>query len=248
MELFFLLIGVGIFIETSYLTIRKILEKTPRVHGRRKVFVDTSALMDGRILEVAKTGFLSDDLLIPRSVIREMQLLADGKDSEKRVRARLGMEVASELERIVYFDTEIFDDSELGRELVDERLITLAKKYRGVILTCDYNLAKVAATERVEVLNVNDLALVLGNKRVSGEKIRVKIIEKGLNPGQGVGHLDDGTMVVVSGAEKYIGKETDVIFVRFLQTASGRMIFAELPAPSRRKATGRKSRSTKKRG
>ena len=126
--------------------------------------------------------------------------------------------------------------------LVDERLLLLAKENKGVILTCDYNLGKVAATENVEVLNVNDLAMVLGNKFRAGDRLRVKIVEKGHNPGQGVGHLKDGTMVVVDGAGNKIGQELDVDYVRFLQTSAGRMIFAEVPGSrhGRRKTVSRK--------
>jgi len=233
MELFILLAVLAILAETTYLTTKKVLEKNAKPRGHRKVYVDTSALIDGRILEVAKTGFLSDDFVIPRSVTRELQLLADGKDNVKRERARDGLDTVNELERVVYFNTEIFDDSYLGRMLVDERLLVLAKENKGVILTCDYNLGKVAATENVEVLNVNDLALVLGNKFRRGDRLRVKIIEKGSNPGQGVGHLHDGTMVVVDGAGNKIGQELDVDYVRFLQTSAGRMIFAEVPGGKR---------------
>ena len=228
MELFLLLLGVGVFTETTFLAVREI-RKNKKVAGRRKIYVDTSALIDGRILAVAKTGFFSDDLIIPRSVIRELQLLADGKDSEKRARARAGMDVVNELERVVYFNTEIYDDSEYGRELVDERLLKLAKANHGTILTCDFNLQKVAATENIEALNVNELAMVLANTLQQGDKFLVKIIEKGANPKQGVGHLADGTMVVIDGGEKWIGKEVDVEFIRFLQTSAGRIVFAKLP-------------------
>lgn len=227
MEWFFLLILLGIFGETSYLTLKN-ARKVKRASGRRKVFVDTSALMDGRILEVAETGFLSDDFFIPKSVTREMQLLADGKDNEKRTRARAGLETANALERVVYFNTEIYDDKKLGRMPVDERLLILAKEEGGVILTCDYNLAKVAETEGIEILNINDLAMVLANTMVRGDKFKIKITEKGSNPKQGVGHLADGTMVVVDRGEKMIGREVEVEFVRFLQTSAGRMIFAQL--------------------
>ncbi len=245
MELFILLAVLAVLTETTYLTTKKLLEKNVKPKGHRKVYVDTSALIDGRILEVAKTGFLSDDFVIPRSVTRELQLLADGKDMEKRKRARDGLDVANEMERVVYFNTEILDDSYLGRMLVDERLLLLAKENKGVILTCDYNLAKVAATENVEVLNINDLAMVLGNKFRAGDRLRVKITEKGHNPNQGVGHLKDGTMVVVDGASNKIGQELDVDYVRFLQTSAGRMIFAEVPGgkSSRRKAISRKRTS-----
>lgn len=244
MDLFILIMGLAIFTETTYLTVKKVLEKKVKPHGHRKVFVDTSALIDGRIVEVAKTGFLSDDFIIPRSVTRELQLLADGKDSMKRSRAREGLDAANEMERIVYFNTEIFNDEYLGKMLVDERLITLAKEQRGVILTCDYNLEKVAKTEGVEVLNINDLAIVLGNKFHQGDKFSIKIIGKGHNPGQGVGYSDDGTMVVVDRAERLIGEEVEVNFVRFLQTSSGRIVFAKL-AGRQRSATATGRRKTK---
>ncbi|MBQ3261442.1 TRAM domain-containing protein [Candidatus Saccharibacteria bacterium] len=240
MDLLFLLLAIGIFGETTFLTINSLTRKSPKASGRRKVYVDTSALMDGRIIEVGKTGFLADDFIVPKSVIREMQLLADGKDAEKRVRARLGLDNVSELERTVFFDTTILDDSELGKMPVDERLLVLARQNRGIILTCDYNLAKVAATEKIETLNVNDLALVLSSKLQQGDKLKIKITGKGSNPRQGVGHLADGTMVVVDNAEKLVGKEANVEFVRFLQTSAGRMAFAKLANRQFRESRGRK--------
>lgn len=223
MELVFLII---IFLETSFLT-AKSFKKTIGSSGKRKIYVDTSALMDGRILAVAKTGFISDDLIIPRSVIREMQTLADGKDSEKRMRARAGMDVVNELERIVYFNTEILQD-ELDHTPVDERLLELAKKSHGLILTNDYNLGKVAATEKIEVLNINDLAMTLRGDFMPGERTKIKILAEGSNPKQGVGYLPDGTMAVVDNASKMIGKEVEIEFVRSLQTSAGRMMFANL--------------------
>lgn len=235
MVLFILILTLGVFGETTFLTISRFSERTRKATGRRKVFVDTSALMDGRILDVARTGFLADDFLIPRSVTRELQLLADGKDNEKRTRARRGLEVVSELERVVYFNTEIFDDGKLGRMLVDERLITLAKEEKGVILTCDFNLIKVAETEGIETLNINDLALALSSEYHEGDKLKVVIVEKGSNPRQGVGHLGDGTMVVVDNGEKWLGKEVEVEFVKFLQTSAGRMAFAKIVSGKRQK-------------
>ena len=234
MDLFVFLVALGIFSETTYLTIRKLSEKKNRPRGRRKVYIDTSALIDGRILNVAKTGFLYDEFIIPRSVTRELQLLADGKDLLKRNRARDGLNQVNELERVEYVDTNILDDSQLGRMLVDERLITLAQENHGVILTCDYNLEKVAKTEGIQVLNINDLSITLENKYRQGDKLHIKIVEKGHNPGQGIGHLDDGTMVVVDGASDKIGKEIDATILKFHQTSSGRMIFAEVSGAKKR--------------
>jgi len=228
MELLIVVLLAVILAETTLLTAKTIRKadfsaKKPR----RKVFVDTSTLIDGRILAVAQAGFLGDEVLIPRSVIRELQLLADGSDAEKRARARRGMDVVNELERVVSADVEIFDD-ELDRTKVDERLIELAKEYRGVILTNDFNLGKVAATEHIEVINVNDLAGGLRSEYLPGEKLRLKITAKGANARQGVGYLKDGTMVVVDEAAKLVGKEAEVEFVRFLQTAAGKMMFGKL--------------------
>ena len=241
MELAFLIL---IFLETSFLTTRS-FKKSIGSSGKRKIFVDTSALMDGRILAVAKTGFIGDDLIIPRSVIREMQTLADGKDSEKRMRARAGMDVVNELERIVYFNTEILQD-ELNHTPVDERLLELAKKNHGLILTNDFNLGKVAATEKVEVLNINNLAMMLRGDFMPGERTKIKILAEGSNPKQGVGYLPDGTMAVVDNASKMIGKEVEIEFIRSLQTSAGRMMFANLVIPPYRMSVPSAPKSKKK--
>ncbi|MBP5656594.1 hypothetical protein J6X15_03355, partial [Candidatus Saccharibacteria bacterium] len=204
MDLFIYIILAGIFLETTALTVKTFTGKNGRINGtaRRKLFVDTSTLMDGRILSVAKAGFLGDDVLIPRSVIRELQLLADGSDADKRARARFGLDVANELERIELSHVEIFAD-EGDRVKVDERLIELAKEHHGIILTNDFNLTKVAATEHVDAININDLAQGLRSEYLPGDKLRVKIISVGSNPHQGVAYLPDGTMVVVDAAERY---------------------------------------------
>ena len=230
MELFIIILLACILGETTILLIKSSNRKLLNQNAKRKVYVDTCALMDGRILAVAQTGFIGDDIIIPRSVIRELQLLADGKDSEKRARARAGMDVVNELERVVHFNVEILQD-ELDRTPVDERLIELAKKNHGVILTVDYNLYKVAATEGIDTLNVNDLALVLRGEYLPGEKAVVKITAKGSNPNQGVGHLPDGTMVVVDNAASKTGQEIEIEFVRFIQTSAGRMMFAKIASP-----------------
>ena len=224
MEILILVIVLILLAETSIL-LAKSFKKSRQKSGRRKVYMDTSSLIDGRIVAVAQTGFIGDDILIPRSVIRELQLLADGKDSEKRALARRGMDNANELERVVYCNTTIIED-ELDRTPVDERLITLAKETGGLICTNDYNLNKVATTEHIDVLNVNDLALALTAGHNAGDRMKIKIIEKGDKRGQGVGHLENGTMVVVDRASKDIGKEINIEIVRTHQTSAGLMIFA----------------------
>lgn len=224
MELFILLILLIILAETSFLTIKKI---KPLRTGKRKIYIDTSALIDGRILNVARSGFLDGDIIVLRSVLRELQLLADGKDSEKRQRARSGLNIVSELERVININTEIFDDGE-GRKKVDEELLKFAKENKGAVLTLDYNLIKVAEAEKVETLNLNDLALAVRAEFLPGEKMQVKIIEKGSNRGQGVAYLPDGTMVVVDHAAKKIGKTVNVEFIKFHETSAGKMMFAKI--------------------
>ena len=232
-QIIILVILLIIFIETTIILFTKSLKKLVP-ESRRKVFVDTSSLMDGRILSVARTNFLGYDLVIPRSVIRELQLIADGKDDERRSRARFGLDVANELQRVVEVNVEIYQD-ELGRgDFVDERLIELAKKNRGLICTNDFNLNKVATAEGIDVLNINDLAMVLKGQYLQGEHIHVKITGTGSNKDQGVGHLQDGTMVVVDSAARLINSDIEVEITKYIQTSAGRMIFAKIPK-SRRK-------------
>lgn len=224
MEYLILFICLMIFGETTILVLKKYRQLS---NGYRKIYVDTSALIDGRILNIARTGFLNGDLIILKSVLRELQLLADGKDSDKRSRARAGLETVSELERVINANVEIIDDGD-GKKLVDDELLKFAKTNKGTILTLDYNLIKVAEAERVETLNINDLALAVRTEFLPGETIRLKITDRGANRGQGVGHLPDGTMVVVDKAANKLGKELTVEFVRFHETSAGKMIFAKI--------------------
>lgn len=224
MEIIILLVVLGILSETSYLVFAK---NKPLRSGRRRIYVDTSALIDGRILNIARTGFIDGDLIILKDVLLELQLLADGKDSEKRARARAGLEVASELERVVNINTEIVEEKTDSRK-VDEILLKLAKANKAAILTIDYNLIKVAEAEKIETLNVNDLSLAVRSEFLPGERMTLKITEKGSNRGQGVGHLADGTMVVVDRAANKVGRTIEVEFVKFHETSAGKMIFARL--------------------
>lgn len=227
MELFILVIVLLIFAETTVLFIKSGKKPFINTNQKRKVYIDTSALMDPRLSQVAETGFISDDLIIPRSVIHELQLLADGKDHDKRLRARAGLDMVRELERVVYFNLSIIDDA-LDYTPVDNRLLELAKANRGAILTNDYNLKKVAATDHIDAISLNELALVMRAEYLPGEHANVKILAAGSNQGQGVGYLRDGTMVVVDRASNYIGTEVEVEFVRLNQTAAGSMLFARL--------------------
>lgn len=227
MDFFILVFILIILAETTILVIKNSKKPLITTNQKRKIYVDTSALMDPRLLAVAETGFIGDDLIIPRSVTNELQLLADGKDSEKRTRARAGLDAVRALERVVYFDTTILDD-ELDHTPVDNRLLELAKANRGLILTNDFNLSKVAATEHIDTLNLNELALVLRNQYLPGEHAKLKVVGIGSNPHQGIAYLRDGTMVVIDHANDKNGQEVEVEFVRLNQTAAGSMMFAKL--------------------
>ena len=184
MEILILIITILILAETTFLIVKKY---KPLRNGARKIYVDTSVLIDGRILNIARTGFIDGDLIILKSVLRELQLLADGKDTDKRNLARTGLTNVAELERVIEVNTEIFDDGG-GAKKVDDELLKYAKENKGVVLTLDFNLIKVAEAEKIPTLNINDLELAVRTEYLPGQKIKIKITEKGSNRGQGVGH------------------------------------------------------------
>lgn len=228
MELFIIVVLLAIAAETTYLaatTLRK-----ERKTGLAPVFVDTSVLIDGRIIAIAESGFLTRPLYIPRSVVGELQFLADNADSEKRTRARHGLDIINQLQSIDAVKTIIFPDGVKADEGVDNRLLTLAKKHHGALCTIDYNLNKVAVVEGIQVLNVNELAKTLRMAYLPGEHSYIELTQKGNDQHQAVGHLEDGTMVVVEHANKLIGSTVEVEFIRSLQTAAGKMMFAKLVA------------------
>lgn len=230
MELLIIFILLLILGETSFLVFKN---RRPLSTKKRKIYIDTSALIDGRVLNVARAGFLDGDIIVLKSVLRELQLLADGKDSEKRARARAGLNIVSELERTLQVNTEILDDGE-GKKKVDDELLKFAKENHGVVLTIDYNLIKVAEAEKIPTLNINELALAVKTEFTPGDKADVKITEKGSNPGQGVGHLPSGVMVVVDNAASRVGETLPVKFVRLHETESGRIIFAKIARRKKR--------------
>lgn len=209
-----------------------LVAKLPRTAAFKKqtrpIFVDTSVLIDGRIISVAKSGFVGDPLVIPRSVVGELQFLADNADHEKRARARHGLDIVTELQAIPAVEVKILQDGSKADEGVDERLLKLAKQHGGAICTIDYNLNKVAVVEGITVLNINELAQTLRMAYLPGEKMLLELVQKGQDSHQGVGYLSDGTMVVVENAVKLIGKSVEIEFIRSLQTAAGKMMFARL--------------------
>jgi uncharacterized protein YacL len=218
---------LAVLAEVTYLVV-----KLPRQNLIRKqsrpILIDTSVLIDGRIISVAKSGFIGDTLVIPRSVVGELQFLADNADHDKRARARYGLDVVTELQNMPQVQVEVLQDGSKASEGVDERLLTLAKKYGAAICTIDYNLNKVAVVEGISVLNVNELAQSLRMAYLPGEKMLLEIVQKGQDSHQGVGYLTDGTMVVVEHANKMIGQSVEIEFIRSLQTAAGKMMFAKL--------------------
>ena len=234
---------------TLYLALK---QRTPRLKNTssRSVMLDSSALIDGRVVDVAKTGFLSGTLVVPSSVLREMQYLADNADSEKRSRARHGLDVVKELQQLPNTTVEILDDGLPGDGGVDERLVLLSKTHKSDLLTLDFNLNKVAAAEGIQVLNINELAQTLRMSYLPGEKRHITLVNKGQDKTQAVGYLEDGTMVVVENAGSQIGQSVEVEFTRALQTAAGKMLFAKKlgtdqarPQKSR-KPTAKKPRPT----
>ncbi|MBR2725799.1 TRAM domain-containing protein [Candidatus Saccharibacteria bacterium] len=229
MDIFITVVALTILAETSFLVWQN---KIPRRGAKRKIYIDTSSLIDGRILNVARTGFIDGDIIILKSVLRELHLLADGKDSEKRAKARAGLESVAELERIVEVNTSIYDDGD-ERVKVDEELLKYAKENRGTILTMDYNLIKVATAEGIPTLNINELALAVRIEFEVGERMEIKITEKGANRGQGVGHLPNGVMLVVDKAANKIGQTVMVEFTHFHETPAGRIVFGRIVAPNK---------------
>lgn len=209
---------------------------------KKQVLVDTSILIDGRFLAVARTGFVNFDILIPRSVVGELQILADGGDDEKRVRARYGLDIISALQGEKKVTVSILADGNSAAEGVDNRLISLAKKMNADILTADYNLNKVAKVEGIEVLNINELVQSVRGEYLPGEKIMLEITQKGNEKKQGIGHLPDGTMVVVENGESLIGTISEVEFIRSLQTAAGKMMFARPSGVKKAKIENTKSK------
>lgn len=187
--------------------------------------LDTSVIIDGRIADIAETGFFDSALVVPQFVLRELQLVADSADSMKRNRGRRGLDVLQRLQKTVGLNIRILEDDFPAIREVDLKLIELAKAYACKIVTNDFNLNKVAQLHGVEVLNINELANALKPIVLPGETMRVFILKEGKEYNQGVAYLDDGTMVVVDNAKRLISKTIDVSVTSVLQTTAGKMIF-----------------------
>jgi uncharacterized protein YacL len=190
--------------------------------------LDTSVIIDGRIADICEAHFLDGVMLIPQFVLRELQFVADSADSLKRQRGRRGLEVLQRIQKMAHLEVEIADDDFPNIADVDLKLIEMAKRYDGKIITNDYNLNKVASLQGIEILNVNQLANALKPVVLPGETMRVFILREGKEYNQGVAYLDDGTMVVVDGARRMINKTIDITVTSVHQTTAGKMIFGRL--------------------
>lgn len=222
-DIILLVISSVVLLEVSYLLFR--LPRTQLKTREHAILIDTSVLMDGRITAIVGTGFLQGKIVVPRTVVGELQFLADNADAEKRARARRGLDVISELQQMEGVKVEILQDGSKAKSGVDEQLLMLAKKYNAAICTIDYNLNKVAVVEGIIVLNINELAQTLRLSHLPGEQMLIELVQKGQEQHQAVGYLPDGTMVVVEHASSKLGQMVQIEVVRSLQTAAGKMMF-----------------------
>ncbi len=225
----------AIYLFVAYVLSRKdeLIKSKDKIKGEMKKYtklVDTSALIDGRIVDMVELGFLEGNLAVPAFVLKELQNIADSKDPDKREKGRRGMEMLDKLRDLLKDRLIIVREDVPGKHDVDEKLIELARKTGAKLITTDYNLKKVAEVQGVFVLNVNELTERLKLPLNSGDIIKIKIVREGKerDKKQGVGYLVDGTMVVVDGASSYIGQEIEVIVHSVLQTETGRIVFARL--------------------
>jgi uncharacterized protein YacL len=213
------------------------MEFSKEVKGARPLVLDTSVVIDGRIADVAETKVIDQPLVVPRFVLQELQGIADSSDKLRRNRGRRGLDILNRLQKSQGVEVKIHDGElpELaGIREVDQRLVVLAKHLGGKVVTNDYNLNKIARLQGVEVINLNDLANALKPIVLPGETLTVKLLKRGEEPGQGVGYLDDGTMVVTEQGAYHLGEIVRLTVTSVLQTSAGRMIFGRLDAPPAR--------------
>jgi uncharacterized protein YacL len=192
------------------------------------VLVDTSAIIDGRIVDICKTKFLEGKIVIPKFVLKELQQIADSTDPLKRQKGRKGLEILHTLQKESGVDITLHEEEFPEISEVDAKLVKLAKLLEAKILTVDFNLNRVASLQGIKILNVNELANALKPVVFPGEQMQVKLLKEGKEHNQAVGYLDDGTMVVVEDARRFIGQEAKVVVTSVLQTQAGRMIFTKM--------------------
>jgi uncharacterized protein YacL len=214
------------------------VEFSKEVKGLKPYVLDTSVVIDGRIADIVETRVIDNQLVMPQFVIAELQSIADSGDKLKRGRGRRGLDILNRLRSDPKVDLMIYDRElpEFAGQPVDQKLVLLAKKLDGKVVTNDYNLNKVAKLHNVGVINLNDIANSLKPVFLPGEVVEVRIIKPGEEPGQGVGYLEDGTMVVIEGGRDHIGEQVNATVTSVLQTSAGRMVFGRLDRPARGKA------------
>ncbi|OGD57039.1 hypothetical protein A2V71_00295 [Candidatus Berkelbacteria bacterium RBG_13_40_8] len=210
-------------------------DKEEKANICQEIVLDTSVLIDGRLEEIARSGFILGKMLIPQFVLNELQSVADSDDPLKRSKGRKGLEVLDHIQHDQDVLTEIIDELTNNREAVDSKLIKIAKERKAKILTVDFNLNKIAKIQNVEVLNINELSEAIKPVLIPGENLVVKVIQEGKEAGQGIGYLADGTMIVVEGGNKFIGREVECEVVRIFQTMAGKMIFVQPKKKSSRR-------------
>jgi len=202
--------------------------------GTNAKLLDTSVIIDGRVSDLCETGFLEGPFLVPHFILNELQHIADSSDSLKRARGRRGLDILNKIQKMTDLDVRIIEEDFPHVKEVDAKLVVLAKKVGGRIITNDLNLNKVAELQGVRVLNINELCNALRPVVLPGETIRVFVLKEGKEAGQGVAYLDDGTMIVVDNARRCIGRNVDVIVTSVLQTTAGRMIFTRMKEETER--------------
>ena len=205
-----------------------LLSSLKGVRGGDVRILDTSVIIDGRIADICDTGFIEGNLIVPRFVLDELQHIADSSDSMKRSRGRRGLDILNRMQKTIGINIEIVDQDFPKVKGVDGKLIALARKMNGKLVTNDFNLNKVAELQGIKILNVNELANSLKPVVLPGETMVVKVIKEGKEPGQGVAYLDDGTMVVIDHGSRNLGDTVEVAVTSVLQTTAGRMIFSEM--------------------
>lgn len=202
--------------------------KRGQIRQAKYKILDTSVIIDGRIADLCEAGFIEGTLVIPNFILSELQQVADSSASTKRTRGRRGLDMVNRLQSQENIPVQIVDRDFPDIPEVDSKLLQLAKIMGANIITNDYNLKKIAKIQDVKVLNINEVATALKPVLLPGESLRISILKEGENPNQGVAYLEDGTMVVIEGGKKYIGKETEVLVTSVLQTTTGKMIFTEI--------------------
>ena len=221
-------ISLGLTMASNWEALKKAMHRRQFGVGQAKV-VDTSVIIDGRIADICKTGFVEGPLLIPRFVLKELQNIADSPDVLRRARGRRGLDIIKDMQENNHLvEIQVVEDDPTEIAEVDGKLVRVARDYGGKILTNDLNLNKVAQIEGVQVLNINDLANALKPAVLPDEQMQVRIVKEGKEAFQGVGYLDDGTMIVVDDGKDHVGKDVSVVVTSVLQTTAGRMIFTKL--------------------